>query len=732
MTRTFVHSRDRIRRRVKSWMWVGVAATCLGVKPEFEARAQTFLSSSGAATEGDPPTGSFASTFGLDAERRALDLGGQPRRRALLRLFALSHRIPAQVAQVLDQWLATEPKLSPEETWALLRPMATLGAEPAMRHYLGKTLAGEALGVEAKSPYASLIAEVAALALAKHRTPETIALLSEWLRRPSERAVMVRQALLTHRPRSVSPLLEASGPATPLLLQTLGDLGDTRAIPYLRQVVKRATADIQAAAAVALAKLGVDETQDLATLWIGRSDSPSELLHASTFILLRFGHPDRTKAFARLTRVDLGLALTLAEQVPSDPAMLALADRLTELSNSNDQRRALRVLGGLGERALPRLIRLMKERAELRWEVARILGDQGTPRTMAALQPLLAVPETRAAALCALVVLFVRHSLEDRGVLMTELERSTRSPTSVERSVAKNGLAILDEQRARRYLHSVQPSEVGAAAIAAAVHGPSYLRACLLELEKLTRSEPALGAHVTPRILALSSVLSFVSPRDVVSSRLLRVLGNSPHPIVESARWQGWVRGGADAGSGLTAGDPSLALAPIAAAFDAPGRTHSASDAFTLLDSLASELNPEVRAATVNALRSRSNLRSVAETLDWSASYDPSPLVRKLAAAEVTHESTLRALWVTPPAANAPSAGYWVTVTGADRAPTVVYLSQSENAVVFIRCASAAEESPVRDSDSNGIGINFGELPAEPGAIPFHVQVQPHPSPTLR
>jgi HEAT repeat protein len=691
------------------------------------ARAEPLVAGPGTLDGRENSTHSFATRFGMEAERRALDLGGQPRLRALQRLLPLSHRLPRQVAELVDRWLSTEPKLSPPETWALLRPLAELGGEPRIRQYLSKVLAAEALVVETNQPYAAMITAAAALSLAKHRTPESAALLAEWLRRPSERAAAVQQALLTHPPQNISLLVDASGPPTPLLLETLGELGNPAAVPYLRQVVKRATAEVQAAAAIALAKLGLSETQDLATLWLRRSDSPPALLQASAFILLRFGHPERTEAFARLARTNPSLALTVAEEFPPDDSLLALGEHVGELSKGNERKRAVRVLARMGAKAVSLLVALMRKDTELRWEIASALGDGGTTRTAAALGPLLSSAETRAAALSALVVLSVRHPQQAPHTLVAELTRASQSSDALERSVGKSGLALIDETHARRYLVSNELDELTAAALAAGVHGPEYLRAGLLELERRAQTPSASGAKVTPQVLALSSLLSFVSPREVVSSRLLRALANSSYPIAATARWHSWVRSGNESGFGFT---PDVWPAPRVQAADVPGGRWSdeqSKDTFTLLDSVSKEIDYELRAAMAKALRSRSNLRIVSETLDWLANYDPHPLVRKMAAAKVTDESVLRPLWVSPPSTETP-VGYWVTVEAADRTPTALYLTHGVNAFFFIR--APADAAVIEGGDGrliNGQKMDPSDPSNESSAIPLRVEALLHP-----
>lgn len=722
MTRTFLCFRDGFARWSRASLARSVAGLILALLSVRAARGETQGYGTEAPTDGEYANQSFAASFGLESERRALDLGGAERLRALQRLRPLAQRVPKQVAELLDGWLASEPKLSPLETWALLRPMAPLGRERPIREYLTKILAGEALTVDPKSPYAPLIPQVAALALAKHHTTESVSLLAEWLRRPSERARVVQLALLAHPPRDISPLLEANGPATPVLLQTLGELGNPAAIPFLRRVVKRATADRQAAAAVALAKLGVSETQDLANLWLARSDSPGPLLQASAFILFWFQHPARAAAFSRLVRADVGLALELAEHVSPEPALAALSERLTELQGRGERVRAVRVLGRLGPKAVPLLATILETDADLRWQAARALGEASAP--LASIRSLLDAPETRAATLSALVVASVRHPDAGLPTLLADLVRASGSASPQERGIGKTGLALLDETRARRYLRSQQPDELEAAAIAAAVHGGAYLQAALLELERRATPDAGRGVRLDAGVVALSSLLSFVSPSDIVSERLLQALANSEYPIASTASWHLWVRGGITAGIGFTARRPPSLRARLAGSTKS-GQVNQHDELFTLLDAASSEPDPTVRAAIVNSLRSGPNLRSIAETLDWLANYDPSRLVRNMAAAKGTDESVLRPIWTVAPAK--PSAPYWITVQSADRAPVALYLSHGENAVAFVPTAANAMPADMGELDSPSSVGAFLHQVEDSGAIPLRTKAVLHP-----
>lgn len=690
MTWTFPRFVDRFRWRVQRVVWRPVLGVSLAASLGNQARADLYVAGLGQTPDTEVVRRSFATSFGLDAERRALELGGPARSRALKRLQTLANQLPEQVAELLDQWLATEPRLSPVETWTVLRPMARLAGQPRMRARLAEVLAGEALSVEASDPYAPLIPEVAALALARESSTESAILLAEWLRRPSDRANLVARALLAHRPTNISPLLEANGPTTPLLLETLGELGDPAAIPYLRGVVKRATADVQAAAAIALAKLGVRETQDLATMWLARSDTPRELVAASAYILKRFQHPDRVQAFGRLTNMDAELALALAEQVPPDDAFLLLDEHVSELGTLAQRERVVAVFRRVGKSAASRLLELVEKRQELRWAAARAFGDVGSVDDLARLEPLLAKPETRAAALSAMIVIAVRHPRHDRAALLAKLEAASRSGLPAVRTIGRTGMALLDEKVARRYLNGTDPSELVAAATAASLFGDRYARVCVRRLERLSGVDLASNVQLSAPVLALSSVLSFVSPRESISGRLLRALASSKYPVAATARWQLWARGADAAGTLARETDETLDEL-LAARQSSAFLGETSKPALALLDALTTEADPGRRAALVRAVAGFATSRSVAESLAWVAAYDPDAGVRMLAGGKVTDESSLHATWIEAPASTKEDVGYWVNLDAPGRLPASLYFAHGQNALVFIRGPAKAD-----------------------------------------
>lgn len=674
----------------------------------------------GAAQEDESRPANFAGSFGFDAERSRLDAGGEPRLRALRRLEALSHRTPTQVAELLDQWLSDEPKLSPFEVWTCLRALAPLGNQPAIARHLAKVLAGDAFELDPKNPYAPLGPAVAALGLAKSGDPEPLRLLGEWLRRPSERAELAREALLAHPPKDISPLLDASGPATPLLAKTLGELHDPGAIPFLSQVVKRATADVQAAATIALARLGVRETQDLATLWLKHSDSPEELVAASAFVLLHFQRPGGNAAFARLAKSNPNLALDLANQLPAGPHRLALAEHLGALPDQSAKLQAVSALSDVGPSAVNTLLPIFRERPELRFEIALSLGNLGSATAIGGLMEAASNPELRAAALVGLVNAAVLHPELDRTQTLGLLTKATIGTRALERDIGKAGLAAIDATRARKYLASNALDDLVAAALAADLHGPAYLQACLARLHRLAERRD-LTVELSPRVFALSSAVSYASPRVSLSHALLQALANSGAAVSEAASWQTWARKH-ELDANLTGQQPAERRIQLATSLgQALALTEHPAIAFTLLDAALTDPDPERRAAAAAALRPHTHLPSVSRTLDWLANFDPSALVRHAAAFGLDSEVALRAQWISPPQAEPDAAtGYWIHIGGAGRRPTALFLHHDHPSLVFIHAHPSASIRPIEAAAAPNAPVG-----TEP-ALALRVQVLRH------
>lgn len=624
----------------------------------------------------------FLSRFSFDAEKAALRQSGQARVRALQRLFTLAERAPKPSARLLDEWLTEQPKLTELEAWMVMRPLAQLANESSIRRLLTRALAGE-YGEGGPGAHTSAISKTAALALAKSNHPEALALLGDWLRRPTNRAEWVKDALLTHRPHPVSPLFEGGGPATRLLVETLGELRDPAAIPFLRRVVKRATADVQAAAAVALAEFGVRETLDLAALWAGQSAAAPELTWASARIFFHFEHPSANQTFERLLARSPHLALRLAYQHPH-PAMLApLTKHLDQLPLVEDKRRAMWALIRLGKPAVPPLLEWLSSNAEMGWDVAAAIAEvpglDGVDEVWSSLE----APELQGPVLAALVASHVLSATSTpSSTLSAALRRLSDGEPSVVRDVARSGRAFLDERYARELLAVDNLDALVPASQAGAAHGRMYSRESLRRLHKLAGLPDAQSLRLTPETLILGSALSFAAPTDSISPRLLRALAGLPYPPAAAALWQAWSRGGATLGIAPPSPDSTLERRVNHAS---SRRLKDAGELANVLLQLQSEPSGEVRAALLAKLYTLQDSPTVVRTRRWHRHYDPDLRVRALAAVDEAPRFALRAVWLTPPSSSTSRGqGYWALITQPALPPISFYFNHWHPAVVFV------------------------------------------------
>lgn len=625
---------------------------------------------------------SFLGGFGLAAERVALEQGGETRRRALRRMFTFAKHAPQAVAELLDEWLTARPKLDPLDTWLVTRAFTQLHQVPAARRYLVDALAGERLSVEAEADFATAVPRTAALALAKSDDPEALKWLGEWLRRPSERARWAQAALLAHKPSRVSPLLSSIGPATVVLVETLGALGDPSAVPFLRRVVKRATADVQSAAAVALARLGVRETQDLASLWLGQRDAPIDLLRASAWIYLHFEHPRRGAAFATLLERSPADALSVAEHSRPNDVATPIADRFAVFETSELQRRALAVLVRAGSDAVPSLLRLFHTHPERRWDVAASLSEIEAPVAAQALWTLIGNEQFRAPALASLVAHQVLHPEASlRGELVDELQRWSAGPPTATREVARSGLAALDETIARRFLAGRDVSLISAAALASSVHDDVYRTACLERLHQISQPVDSTLVQVDQQTLAASAVLSHVDARASLSLQLLSVLAVSEPRLEHVAKWHFNAR--RDPAPSTTRFSNSRSGSETETSIRLA--SWPVRDVSQALEHLQVEPDAALRAAWLTGLYSQRSSRVVRHVLTWHADFEPEGWVRRLASAPRGFVRQRRALWIGPRAPDAPpSVGYWIQATHPLRLPVALFVPHGHPTVVFI------------------------------------------------
>jgi len=279
----------------------------LGREPASSQKAPSFLTELGAPA----------------AEKLLTSDASRDRLRGLARLSALgTPRAVELLARALDPGGAAH---GAEEHLAAVRALAPHAKLPAARDALVRALSSPPVEVDA-GPLSEWVQSASALALAKTQDPAALSALGRALRKPGHAAELTRAALLANPPRDLAPILRAPGAPTKELCEALGELGDLRAEPFLRDVVRRGAPDARAAAALALLRFGSSEVVELARHWLKAERQPV-LVAAADEILARRGTADAAAALTELAgneatrQLALGLFLLTDGSVPAPAAL---------------------------------------------------------------------------------------------------------------------------------------------------------------------------------------------------------------------------------------------------------------------------------------------------------------------------------------------------------------------------------------------------------------------------
>ena len=409
------------------------------------------------------------------------------------------------------------------------RALAPHAARPEVRRKLVRMMAGAgAKSGEARvTPLDRIARRTAALALAANGSDEALAALGKALRHEGPTAAAAASALLAHPPRRIDEVLRARGAPTLTLVSTLEHLGDQRAFHALRAFVKRGSPDVQAAAAVALTRLGDLETVELARHWRKRSKEAATKVAAATILSLAHA-ADAPDAVADLldddeTR-DAGLTLALSAPHPKlSKPLVALLDKA-----SVDRSRVWTALGRSGSTSaiarLEKALTVADERRPAAYALALSSADEAGD----ALERALSKPATRALAARAAVIRRVSLGRDVDG-LTEALETLSRSSSPTDRAVGAWGTAALDPDAGARLLASKDAHVVRAAAAAAPLAGAALMqraaRRFLEEKDELTRVALAV-------CLAASSAADRVPTSELL---LLAERGGAAAPLAARA-----------------------------------------------------------------------------------------------------------------------------------------------------------------------------------------------------
>ncbi|MEO7035817.1 MAG: HEAT repeat domain-containing protein [Polyangiaceae bacterium] len=229
---------------------------------------------------------------------------------------------------------------SAQDRLVAVRALAPHAAVPAVRDFLVRIMVGVGSNPQRPEAIDGMIEHAAALALAGAADEPALSALGKALRQPGHVADTARDALLAFPPRTLTPIVQDLRSPTRTLASFLGELGDPRAIPTLRELVRSAPIEVRPEAAVALARLGVTDTIELARHWLQAENSPDFQLAAAR-ILLDFHAADAGSAVSRLLtdeRTRAG-ALELANRASLPASSAALVQLATKAAP--DERSAL-------------------------------------------------------------------------------------------------------------------------------------------------------------------------------------------------------------------------------------------------------------------------------------------------------------------------------------------------------------------------------------------------------
>jgi HEAT repeat protein len=604
-----------------------VGATLLAGLPG-RAAAQAVASGviAGAEAEG---AGSLGRRVGLARAVALLESDDRHERlRGVERLAALgTEPATSALARALEQ--GTAVSRDPRARLAAVRGLAPHAPNDVVQQALLRELTDTGLdGRGADTPLGALTRETAALALARHGGDKALAAMTRARLQGSVPAGLLARALAAYPPRNLESLVGAgSKPTPPEVAALLGEVGELRAVARLRATLAHRDPGTQAAAALALARLGDPAPLPHARAWATRADA--RLLPAAAEALALLGAPEARAATIRLLDdpATRSRAVGLALRAPSAEVAGALAGALGRL-DPDDRPRALTAIGRAGGAAAIAALRARLADPELAAAAARALAEAPGDAAREALEAeLAAARDTGGARLRLAARAATVRALRGEGIdgLEPALTRLLASKDAADRGAAAFGLISLSLQDHAPLLTSRDEVIACAAARGAAARGGDALAALVPILERLGVDEPD-GRRAVAAGLAL--------------------LADPAGGAIASSRLAAWAEGGGPlaplAARALGSRDHA-ALRPritrLLAATDPTIRAHVAlglardpkPDAASLLaGAYRFEADASVRRAVVRALAARREPQREA-TLALARDLDPDAEVRALA-----------------------------------------------------------------------------------------------------
>jgi len=482
-------------------------------------------------------------------------------------------------AQALDLLVkAFEPggaARSARDRLIAVRALAPHATVPAVRELLVRVMVGVGTNPERPEAIDGLIERAAALALAASGDEAALAALSKAIRQPGHVGITAEDALLAFPPRNVRPLLELRTAPTQTLVRVLVELGDPRAVPALREIVRSAAPNVRAQAAVALARFGDEETLELARHWL-RDLSARDLATAGARILVQLHAIDAASAVEKLLKNEPTRAagLELAESA-SLPGLAAPLLELAQHAESSEERATIyAALALTGTREAFSFLGGALGARESSSTAALALALAPATAAEAALERALAVPSTRRVALRAGLVRRVALGRTLSGFARA-LNELARSGDAADRGAAAQARALLGPNEVPALL--VRRDKAMTRAIARDAFFPAIDDALCakLALEKDPTLREALAAClVSPKAaedVPSDVLLELVDARGLAAPLAVRALARRDSPalrprVLTALRSDDWLlRSHAALGLGLS--DEASALGVLENAY---------------------------------------------------------------------------------------------------------------------------------------------------------------------
>ena len=454
-------------------------------------------------------TGSSLRThLGIDvAEARLKDQDPEQRQRGFERLGSIG---TAQALDVLLKAFDTGGAArTAKDRLVAVRALSAHASVPAVREFLVRVMVGVGTNPGRSEAIDGMIERAAALSLAAAGDDASLAALGKALRQSGHVADTASDALLAFPPRNLEPIVLGSRSPTRALATFLGQLGDPRAIPGLREIVRSAASDVRPDAALALAHLGVSETMDLARHWLAH-ERGLELRSAAARILVEFRAPDAASAVAGLL-VDpqsRALGLELAERA-SLPALSAALIRSTKGSTPDEQSALFNALALTGTREAFSFLGGALGTRETSSAAALSLALSPRAEAETQLEQALRAPVTRRSAVRASLARRVALDREPSG-LQAALGELSSSHDESDRAVFVQASLLLDPTRAAELSKRATDAELRA--LSRLAWSPTVSRA----LAERLANEANPG-----RREALAACLVFAEAAELVPSNVL-------------------------------------------------------------------------------------------------------------------------------------------------------------------------------------------------------------------